>query len=163
MRIPFQEQRQNRQRKRSGAVLVETAVVLPIFFTFIFAFIEFGHCFMTIHSLNSAARRAARLGVAEDTTSAEVESLAQQILDAAIDADLEGVEIWVKDASLFDAATVDPSTIDYESLNDIEVADIESRQLFLVRVQVPYSEVGILGPRWVTSLNLYGQAVMRKE
>ncbi|MEZ6062706.1 MAG: TadE/TadG family type IV pilus assembly protein [Planctomycetaceae bacterium] len=155
----------NTQRggERAGAVLVETAVVLPIFFTFIFAFIEFGHCFMTIHTLNSAARRAARLGVAEDTTTDDVHTLAHQILDSAIDADLENVQIWIKDASIFDTPNVETESIDYEDLDDIEVADIETRQLFLVRIQVPYSEVGILGPRWITSLNLYGQAVMRKE
>ncbi len=159
----LRQQSNTKRDRRFGAALVETAVVLPIFFTFIFAFIEFGHCFMTIHSLNSAARRAARIGVGETATTADVNSLAHEILDSAIDADLEGVQIWIKDASVFDSANVDPSAIDYESLDDIEVADIETRQLFLVRIQVPYSEVGILGPRWITSLNLYGQAVMRKE
>jgi len=142
---------------------VETAVVLPVFFTFIFAFIEFGHCFMTIHTLNSAARRAARLGVGEDVTSAQVSGLAHSILDSAIDADLTGVNIKVKDASVFDGASVDVSEIDYDNLPDIEVADAESRQLFLVRIEVPYHQVGILGPRWIDTLNLYGQAVMRKE
>lgn len=142
---------------------METAVVLPVFFTFIFAFIEFGHCFMTIHTLNSAARRAARLGVGEDVTSAQVSGLAHSILDSAIDADLTGVNIKVKDASVFDGASVDVSEIDYDNLPDIEVADAESRQLFLVRIEVPYHQVGILGPRWIDTLNLYGQAVMRKE
>ncbi len=154
---------QSRGERRRGAVLVETAVVLPVFFTFIFAFIEFGHCFMTIHSLNSAARRAARLGVGEDVTSAQVSGLAHSILDSAIDADLAGVNITVKDASVFDESNVDASEIDYDNLPDIEVANIESRSLFLVRIEVPYHQVGILGPRWIDTLNLYGQAVMRKE
>jgi len=149
--------------RRRGSALVETAVVLPVFFTFIFAFVEFGHCFMTIHSLNSAARRAARLGVGEDVTTTQVSSLAHAILDSAIDADLDGVNITVKDASVFDGANVDASTIDYDELPDIEVANAESRTLFLVRIEVPYHEIGIMGPRWIDTLNLYGQAVMRKE
>lgn len=149
--------------KRRGATLVETAVVLPVFFTFLFGFIEFGHCYMTIHSLNSAARRAARLGVGEGVTSEEVHDLAHSILDSAIDADLEGVNISVKDASVFDGSGVDPSEIDYDSLPSIEVADAESRSLFLVRIEVPYHEIGIMGPRWIDTLNLHGQAVMRKE
>ena len=161
MRIIRRNQRPGERRR--GAALVETAVVLPVFFTFIFAFIEFGHCFMTIHTLNSAARRAARLGVGEDVTSAQVSGLAHSILDSAIDADLTGVNIKVKDASVFDGASVDVSEIDYDNLPDIEVADAESRQLFLVRIEVPYHQVGILGPRWIDTLNLYGQAVMRKE
>lgn len=152
-----------RKPHRRGASLVETAVVLPVFFTFLFAFIEFGHCFMTIHSLNSAARRAARLGVGENVTSQQVEDLAHSILDSAIDADHENVRISVKDASVFDDANVDPATIDYDSLPSIELSSAESRALFIVRVEVPYHEIGIMGPRWIETLNLHGQAVMRKE
>lgn len=151
------------QKRRSGTALVETAVVLPIFFTFIFAFIEFGHCFMTIHTMNSAARRAARAGVGEFKSTAEVVALAHEILDSAIDADHANVRILVKDGSAFDDPTVDASSINYASLPDVELATLESEALFIVRVQVPYSEIGIMGPRWVTTLNLYGQSVMRKE
>ena len=118
---------------------------------------------MTIHTLNSAARRAARLGVAENVTTEEVQGIAQSILDSAIDADLEGVSIAVKDADIFDDPDVDPSLIDYDDLPSIEVADLESRKLFLVRIEVPYHEIGIMGPRWIDTLNLHGQAVMRKE
>mgnify|MGYP002628173940 CR=1 FL=1 len=149
--------------KRRGTTLVETAVVLPVFFTFLFGFIEFGHCFMTIHTMNSAARRAARAGVGEDKTSADVKQIAKDILGSAVNADHADIKIWVKDASAFDDATIDPTSIDYDSLPDVEVSTLNSHSLFIVRVQVPYSKVGILGPRWVTSLNLYGQCVMRKE
>ncbi len=155
--------RQSRDPKRRGAALVETAVVLPVFFTILFGFIEFGHCFMTVHTLNSAARRAARLGVGESTTSDQVHTLAHSILDSAIDADHENITISVKDASVFDDPNVDPADIDYDSLPDIEVSDAESRSLFLVRIEIPYHEIGIMGPRWIDTLNLYGQAVMRKE
>ena len=148
---------------RKGTALVETAVVLPIFFTLIFGFIEFGHCFMTIHTMNSAARRAARLGVAETTTTTEVAAMAKSILGSAINADAENVKIWVKDGSSFDNSAVDPAEIDYEALPDVNVEDLDTGALFIVRIQIPYSDVGILGPRWVTSLNLYGQSVMRKE
>jgi Flp pilus assembly protein TadG len=150
-------------KNRRGATLVETAVVLPVFFTFLFGFIEFGHCFMTIHTLNSAARRAARMGVGENVSSEDVHGLAHSILDSAIDADLEGVNITVKDASIFDEPTVAASEIDFSALPTIELANVESRELFMVRIEVPYHEIGIMGPRWVDTLNLYGQSVMRKE
>lgn len=151
------------QSERSGTAIVETAVVLPIFFTFIFAFIEFGHCFMTIHTMNSAARRAARIGVAEFKSTSEVVTVAHDILDSAIDADHQNVKIWVKDGSGFDDPNVDPDAIVYDTLPDVELSTLESGEMFIVRVQVPYSEIGILGPRWITELNLYGQSVMRKE
>ena len=153
-------------QKRKGTTMVETAVVLPIFFTFLFGFIEFGHVFMTIHTLNSAARRAARMGISEIATTDEVQTLAHDILDSAIDADLENVKIQVKDASDFDDIAVDADAMDdtyYESLANVAVQDLERGSLFIVRIEVPYGEVGILGPRWIGDIKLYGQAVMRKE
>ena len=154
------------RQERKGSTMVETAVVLPIFFTFLFGFIEFGHVFMTIHTLNSAARRAARLGIGDLTTTDEVETLAHDILDSAIDADLENVTIQVKDASNFDNIALDAEALDdeyYSALPDVAVEDLERGSLFIVRIVVPYGEVGILGPRWVGNINVYGQAVMRKE
>lgn len=154
---------QKRTTDRDGTTLVETAVVLPVFFTFIFAFIEFGHCFMTIHVMNSAARRAARVGVGEGQGTQAVLDKAELILDSAIDANHANVKIWVKDASVFDDPAVDAANVDYAGLPDVELSTLPSGSLYVVRIQVPYSEVGILGPRWVTTLNLYGQSVMRKE
>ena len=159
----FKHRRARRSADRGGTTIVETAVVLPIFFTMIMGVIEFGHCFMTIHTMNSAARRAARAGVPETATTAEISSLAHDILDSAIDADHANVNILVKDASVFDQAGFDASNLDYSALPDVNVEDLTSGQLFVVRIQVPYSEIGILGPRWIGSLNLYGQSVMRKE
>ena len=148
---------------RKGTALVETSVVLPIFFLMLFAFIEFGHCFMTIHTMNSAARRAGRLGVGEGATTADVKTAAKDILGASINADLANVKIWVKDGSSFDDIDLDASDITYDDLPDVNIEDLEPRSLYLVRVQVPYHEIGILGPRWAKGLNLYGQSVMRKE
>ena len=155
--------RSQRAEKRRGTTIVETAVVLPIFFTMIMGIIEFGHCFMTIHTMNSAARRAARAGVPEAATTAQIKTMAHAILDSAIDADNANVKILVKDASAFDQAGFDASNVDYTALPDTNVENLESGQLFVVRVQVPYSEIGILGPRWIKTLDLYGQSVMRKE
>ena len=99
----------------------------------------------------------------ETATTAEISTLAHAILDSAIDADHANVNILVKDASVFDQAGFDASNVDYSALPDVNVENLTSGQLFVVRIQVPYSEIGILGPRWIGSLNLYGQSVMRKE
>ena len=155
--------RNHQPANRSGAVFVETSVVLPVFFMFLFAIVEFGHCFMVIHAMNSAASQAARAGIGDSATTAQVISRAKQILGSAINANHENVVVSVKDASAFDDPSFNPSTINYSSLPDVEVADLPSRSLFIVRVQVPYSEMGILGPVWITTGNLYGQSVMRKE
>lgn len=155
----------NKQRRtnRDGTTLVETSLVLPIFFALIFAFIEFGHCYMTIHTMNAAARRSARLGIGDEGTTDGVVDAAREILGSAIGTDNENIQVWVKDGSIFEDPDVDPENVSYAELDDVLVENLEPRSLFIVRIQVPYSEVGILGPRWVTNFNMYGQSVMRKE
>ena len=146
---------------RDGSTLTETAVVLPVFFLILFGFIEFGHVFMTIHTLNSAARRAARLGVSETATTASVTALANQIVSSAIPN--TSTTILVKNGDAFDVTGVNASTINYSTLPNIELSTAARRQLFIVRVSVPYSSVAILGPKWLGGLTVYGQCVMRKE
>ena len=153
--------RTRKRHNRDGATAMETAVVLPVFFLLLFGFIEFGHVFMTIHTLNSAARRAARLGVSETATTASVTALANEITSSAIPG--SSATILVKNGSVFDTTGVNASSINYASLPGIELATAERRQLFIVRVTVSYSDVAILGPKWLGGLTVYGQSVMRKE
>ena len=148
-------------QRRGGSTLTETAVVLPIFFLILFGFIEFGHVFMTIHALNSAARKAARLGVSETATTDDVRTLANEVIGSAIAN--SSATILVKNGDAFDVTGVDASAINYSTLPDIELSTAERRQLFIVRVSVPYSDVAILGPKWLGGLVIYGQSVMRKE
>ena len=116
---------------------------------------------MTIHTLNSAARRAARLGVSETATTASVTALANQIVSSAIPN--TSTTILVKNGDAFDVTGVNASTINYSTLPNIELSTAARRQLFIVRVSVPYSNVAILGPKWLSGLTVYGQCVMRKE
>jgi len=146
---------------REGATLAETAVVLPVFFVILFGFIEFGHVFMVIHGLNSAARRAGRLGVSETATTAEVKALATQVIGSAIPA--AKATIIVKNGDAFEVPGMDGSSVNYSTLPDIELSTAKRRQLFIVRITVPYSDIAILGPRWLGGLTVYGQSVMRKE
>lgn len=128
------------------------------------ATIEFGHCFMTIHTINAAARNAARLGVADTATTEDVVDKATEILGSAINVNAASLQVLVKDGSQFDDPEFDPTTLtDYEALPDSDLATLPSQSLFIVRVQVPYTEVGILGAWFLRDVNLYGQAVMRKE
>lgn len=153
--------RTRKPHNRDGAVAMETAVVLPVFFLLLFGFIEFGHVFMTIHTLNSAARRAARQGISETATTASVTTLAREITSAAIPG--SSATILVKNGSAFDTTGVNAATINYSALPNIELATAERRQLFIVRISVSYSDVAILGPKWLGGLTVYGQSVMRKE
>lgn len=148
-------------RSRRGAALVETAVTLPVFFLFVWGLIEFGHAFMVINSINAAATKAARLGIAEGVTTAQVEARLDELLSASVDT--TNATVYVKDASMFDAPGVDPTGINYSTLPSIELDQAEPRQLFVVRAEVPYNDVAIMPPFWITDVTLTGQSVMRHE
>lgn len=127
------------------------------------AVFEFGHGYLVVSTLNAAATRAARLGSMEKVTTAQARARARSILAKSIRPSTPGLAIYIKDASLFDDSSVDPSSIDYASLPDIELSAAETRQLFLVRIQVPYNEVALMPPLWIDSITISSQAVMRHE
>lgn len=146
---------------RKGAALVETAVVMPVFGILMMGLVEFGHAYMTLNTVRAAAKQAARIGVADGVMTADVEARANEILSKAID--ITQVTILVKSAAVFDEAEPDVANIDYDTLPDIEVNDAESRELFLVRISVPYDQVALLPPFWAKNVTLTGQSVMRHE
>jgi len=147
--------------QRTGATLVETAVVMPVFLLFVWALIEFGHAYMVSNLLTAAAKRGAREGVVDDVTTAQVIDRVNQILSTAIS--LEHVTVMVKDASVFDDPETDVSSVDYASLPDVELDDMDPRKLFVVYIEVPYSQVCIMPPRWVTGVTLKGMSAQRHE
>ncbi len=147
--------------RRSGATVVEMAVVLPVFGIFLAGLMETGHAFMIMDVLNSSAKQAARLGALEGKTSAQVLTRAQEKISGAVDP--TDATVLIKDGSDFDTPGFDPTGLNYASLPNIEVADAEARQLFIVRIEVPYNDVAILPPFWIKDITLSGQAVMRHE
>jgi hypothetical protein len=90
-----------------------------------------------------------------------------QVLGTVVEAD--SVEIFVKDASPYDAGGAPPqSGSELEALADIELSDAAPRQLFLVRAKVHYEDIAIvpnipyLGS-FLDEVVLEGQAFMRHE
>jgi hypothetical protein len=149
------------QRERSGATVVEMAIVLPVFGIFMAGLMEAGHAYMVMQVLNSAAKQGAREGVVEGKTTADVIDRADEIFSAAFDP--AEATIYVKDGASFDVDGFDPTGLNYSALPDIEVAEAETRQLFIVRIEVPYNDVALLPPFWVKNITLTGMAVMRHE
>ena len=141
--------------------MVEMAFVLPVFFLFLFALFEFSHAYMTINLLNAACKRAARLGVTEGVTTTQVEARVREILSTAFDSSV--ITVQVKDASVFDSGNVNAGGINYGALPGIELATTGTRQLFVVRAEVPYDRVAIVPPFYAQGLVLSGQSVMRHE
>ena len=151
-----------RSSPRRGTTTVEAAVVLPVFFVFVLGIIEFGHAQLVNNMLSSACRNAARLGAVEGTTTGQVVSAVEQSLGSAINA--EAVSIFVKDASVYDSGGTPPTSgAELEALADLEVADAEPRQMFLVRATVPYNDIAVVPMPFLDGVTLQSQAFMRHE
>ena len=147
--------------RRRGATIVEMAVVMPVFFMFMAAVVEFGHAFMVKNTLDAAARRAARLGSVDGVTNADVTAKANELLSAAFNE--RQATVIVKDASIFDSSSVDPSAINYSGLPNIALESAEPRQLFVVHIELDYNDVALFPPLWAYGLTLEARSVMRHE
>lgn len=147
--------------ERLGSALVEMAVVMPVFGLLLAGLAEFGHTYLVINTMRTATKQAARYGVGENVNTQNVRNKLEDILGEAIDT--HSVTLMVKDGSAFDSSEVDPESIVVSDLPDIEVSNAEPRQLFIVRVEVPYDSVALLPPFWVQGVTLSAQAVVRHE
>jgi hypothetical protein len=152
---------------RSGTTAVETALVLPVFLVFVLGIIELAHAQMVKNVLRSACRQAARIGSTDGTTTADVQARLLGVLDSVVEPG--HIDVYVKDASAYDAGGNPPeSGAELEGMANIELADAEPRQLFLVRAKVHYNDIAIvpnipfLGS-FLDEVVLEGQAFMRHE
>lgn len=71
-----------RKSDRRGAVAVEMAIVLPVFFLFMFATIEFGRMNMIRHTVDNASYEAARTAIVPGGDAATAEEVAIELLTA---------------------------------------------------------------------------------
>ncbi len=150
------------QARRRGTTLVEFAMVLPVFFTFVFGIVEYGRLQLVSNMLKTACRSGARLGSTEDITTADVHARVEEILAAALDTN--DLTVIVKDAGVFDTSGPYPeSAAEYSALADTELDDIEPRQLFLIRASVAYNDIALLPFSVLDGVQLSGQALMRHE
>ncbi|TWT52089.1 TadE-like protein [Thalassoglobus neptunius] len=147
--------------RNSGVVLVEFALVCSLFAVFLAAIVEFGHVYMVINILNASAKRSARYGAVEGITSAQVASKVDTILSSTISPAQATTKVL--DGNCFDDPDFDFDTFDPDSLEQVELTDLDRRELFVVRVTVPYEQVAIMPPFWVRGITLVGQSVMRHE
>lgn len=157
----FQRNSARRQSKR-GATAVEVAFIMPVFLVFVFVLVEYGHMLWVNNMLSAASRNAARFGSTEGATNADVEQYIENFMRGTVDADV--IEIQIKDGGVFDTDGEHPSSAqDYEDLPDIELNSAESRQLFVVRVNVNFGDAAFLPFPGVDQINLSSLSIMRHE
>ena len=159
----FQNKRRSKRRNRRwGATLVETAFILPVFTAFTVGMVEFGHAYMVRSILTSASKQAARFGAIEGITNAQVNQRINDILNAAVYA--PAVDIKIYDAAVFDDPDFEHQNFDYENLSEVpKLEDLETRDLFVIRLEVPYENVALFPTFWIKNATLSGVSVMRHE
>ncbi|QDU58130.1 TadE/TadG family type IV pilus assembly protein [Aeoliella mucimassa] len=149
-------------RDRRGTTIVETAFVLPIFLMFILSLVEFGHALMVNNVLRSATRAGARLGATEGQTTAKITQHVRQVIGGAIDAQV--ADISVNSAGVFDeGGSVPETSSEFDALPNIEVADAEPRELFVVRARVDYNDIALVPMPFMSGVVLEGRAFIRHE
>jgi Flp pilus assembly protein TadG len=149
--------------RRRGTTSVEAAFVLPVFFAFLFAIMQFGHVSMIKHLLQHGCRSAARIGSTEDVSTSTAKAKALEVIGGVIDS--QKITLLVKDASVYDGDGEDlPETSeDFAALDDLELTGAEPRQLFVVRAEVNYNDVCLIPLPFTSNLKLSAQAFMRHE
>lgn len=136
------DRRRARRRRRGGAVMVEMALTLPVFFALVLGIIEFGQAFMVQQIVTNAAREGARHGVLPGATNALVLEKVRGHL-AAGNLDVPQVTVTVTPTDLSAAKTGASVT---------------------VRVSAPYDAVGWMASPWFLSgTTMTSQCVMRHE
>ncbi len=154
--------RRIRSKYRFGTTLVETAIVLPVLFMFLWAIIEFSHAQLINNMLNSACRTGARMGSVEGTNSTQVLARIDQVMGSVVDP--EKVTAFVNDASVYDSGSTPPTSgSGIEALPDLELSDAEPRQMFVVRARLSYNDIAIVPMPFLSGVTLSGQAFMRHE
>ncbi len=137
---------------RSGAALVEMALVLPVFLMTIFGIIEFGRGMMVGQMVTNAAREGARLGVISGSTNADVETKIKTFI-------LESTGIANDDVNVTITITPDPNNTNPGNV----LASSDTGDMIKVEVAVAAEKATLLQPDFLAGKSIVGRAAMRHE
>ncbi len=154
--------RRTNASQRHGTTLVETALVVPVFFFFLLAIIEFGHAQLVNNMLNNACRTGARVGSVEGKTSADVVARINQTMAPVIDTN--NLTVFINDAGVFDTGGSPPTDgAGVEALPSVELLDSKPRDMFVIRVRLNYNDIALVPMPFMDGVVLNSQAFMRHE
>ena len=135
-----------RNGDRSGASMVEFALILPLLTSVILGILEFGRAMQAVEVAVNAARVTARRAILpQSNDSAELTTRAETAFtNCALPVD--GLTVTTK----INGSEADISTADRGDEVTVEVA-------------IPFSNVSLITPRFLGSFSVRGSATMRKE
>jgi hypothetical protein len=146
-----------RRRQQRGGSLVEAALTLLVFFTFLFAILEFGRAYNIYHLVTNAAREGARFGVAPCAATAGASLCSPGALPSSDTVQAQVCDFLQSGAIACGAnpgqASVSVNQNFVSTINGVPVQETQ------VTVSAPYSFVFFP----FGQINLSSQAVMRNE
>ena len=122
---------------RSGAAVVEFAIVAPVFFVFIIAAFEFGRLNVVRHTADNAAYEAARHAMVPGATAQEAIDRASSLMNT----------VGARDVSV----SINPSVLG---------PDVDTVR---VTVDVPMATNGWIVPKFSSATSMRGMSTMRTE
>lgn len=129
---------------RAGAHLVEFALVIPVFFLFVFGLVEFGRGLMVLSLVENAARSSCRVGILQGKQTSDVTAAADTLL---------------KSQGISGATTI--VMVNGNSSTDVSAA--QSADLITVQVSVPIASASWLPGLSFLSGSISGQYSLPHE
>lgn len=137
-RMKHSTRRKARNQDRKGAVMVEFALVVPVFILLLFTCIEFTRLNMIRNLMQDAAYYATRHCIVPGATAAEAEAEAMRMLSAM---GTQDVSIVINDGNGLD----------------------ENSSAVSVRITVPIASNALLASQFTGELTLEAESTMRTE
>lgn len=131
--------------RRRGATAVEMAIVAPLFFLLILAIVEFARMVMVQQALTNAAREGCRKATLTTTKS-------DSVVEARVRQHLQTSLANANDTGAC-RVTVTPS----------DFSTITEGTFITVHVEVNYSDVTWLPPKFLGNAVLHGKATVKRE
>lgn len=148
MKLP----RARNRRKRRGAAIVETAIVLPVFLAVTLGIVEFGRAMMVGQLVTNAAREGARLAVIDGSTNSSVETSIKDFLTQAAGTSASDVTVTI---------TITPAAGNPNPGNNL--ASSRTKDVIAVKVEVPFNKVSYVTGNYLDGKKLIAQSTMRHE
>ena len=152
MRSPFRPCTRSKAAPRSGAAVIEMAMVMPIFCMLVLGIVEFGRGFMVCQLLNDAAREGARSAILTGSTNAAVTANAKAFMVDTVKCAAYNVTVTI---------TITEATGNAAAANNL--ASAHKRDLCKVKVSVLFSKVSFIPGNYLTTSTLAGMSAMRHE
>ncbi|PYS13519.1 MAG: pilus assembly protein TadE [Acidobacteria bacterium] len=141
------EARQRRSTSERGTAIVESAIILPVFFLLLFGVFEAGRFMNTQQVLTDAAREGARLAVTPLTQTNTLPSTG---------------EITTRVNDFLGSASITGATVTVDNAVSVVTGSITTTYT-RVRVDEPYQVLTVPGFFSMLQVTLRGEALMRNE